>query len=83
MVTPGTQRRPAMGMSYNKLWKLLIDKKMKKSDLRKRAGISSSSLAKLTKDENVTTEVLAKICQELQCNIADIMEFVPDPEEQE
>lgn len=83
MVTPGTQRRTAMGMRYNKLWKLLIDKKMKKSDLRKRAGISSSSLAKLTKDENVTTEVLAKICQELQCNIADIMEFVPDPEEQE
>jgi len=72
-----------MGMSYNKLWKLLIDKKMKKSDLRKRAGISSSSLAKLTKDENVTTEVLAKICQKLQCNIADIMEFVPEPEEQE
>lgn len=57
--------------------------KMKKSDLRKRAGISSSSLAKLTKDENVTTEVLGKICQELQCDIADIMEFVPDPEEQE
>ena len=72
-----------LSVSYNKLWKLLIDKKMKKSDLRKRAGISSSSLAKLTKDENVTTEVLAKICQELQCDIADIMEFVPDPEEQE
>ena len=71
-----------MGMSYNKLWKLLIDKKMKKSDLRKRAGISSSSLAKLTKDENVTTEVLAKICRELQCDVADIMEFVPDPVEQ-
>lgn len=68
-----------MGMSYNKLWKLLIDKKMKKSDLRKRAGISSSSLAKLSKDENVTTEVLAKICKELQCDIADIMEFMPDP----
>ena len=50
-----------MKMSYNKLWKLLIDKQMKKSDLRKKAGISSSSLAKLTKDENVTTEVLAKI----------------------
>jgi putative transcriptional regulator len=71
-----------MGMSYNKLWKLLIDKKMKKSDLRKKAGISSSSLAKLTKDENVTTEVLAKICKELKCDIADIMEFVPDPVEQ-
>ena len=71
-----------MVMSYNKLWKLLIDKKMKKSDLRKKAGISSSSLAKLTKDENVTTEVLAKICKELKCDIADIMEFVPDPVEQ-
>lgn len=65
-----------MKMSYNKLWKLLIDKQMKKSDLRKKAGISSSSLAKLTK--NVTTEVLAKICQELQCDVADIMEFIPD-----
>lgn len=51
-----------MKMSYNKLWKLLIDKQMKKSDLRKKAGISSSSLTKFTKDENVTTEVLAKIC---------------------
>ena len=51
---------------------------MKKSDLRKNAGISSSSLAKLTKDENVTTEVLAKICRELKCDVADIMEFVPD-----
>ena len=68
-----------MKMSYNKLWKLLIDKQMKKSDLRKKAGISSSSLAKLTKDENVTTEVLTKICQELKCDVADIMEFVPDP----
>lgn len=71
-----------MGMCYNNLWKLLIDKKMKKSDLRKKAGISSSSLAKLTKDENVTTEVLSKICKELQCDIADIMEFVPDTVEQ-
>jgi len=68
-------------MSYNKLWKLLIDKQMKKSDLRKKAGISSSSLAKLTKDENVTTEVLGKICRELKCDISDIMEFVPDEEE--
>lgn len=70
-----------MKMSYNKLWKLLIDKKMKKSDLRKNARISSSSLAKLTKDENVTTEVLAKICKELNCDVSDIMEFIPDVEE--
>ncbi len=67
-----------MKMSYNKLWKLLIDKNMKKSDLRKNARISSSSLAKLGKDENVTTEVLVKICNELKCDVADIMEFVTD-----
>ncbi|MDY6244728.1 MAG: helix-turn-helix transcriptional regulator [Lachnospiraceae bacterium] len=67
-----------MRMNYNKLWKLLIDKQMKKSDLRKRAGISSSSLAKLSKDGNVTTDVLCKICQELDCDVSDIMEFVPD-----
>ena len=66
-----------MKMSYNKLWKLLIDKKMKKSDLRKNAKISSSTLAKLTNDENVTTEVLVKICNELNCDVSDIMEFVP------
>ena len=69
-------------MSYNKLWKLLIDKGMKKSDLRKNAGISSSSLAKLTKGENVTTKVLVKICNELNCDIADIMEFIPDTEDE-
>ena len=69
-----------MKMSYNKLWKLLIDKGMKKSDLRKNAGISSSSLAKLTKGENVTTEVLGKICNELNCDVADIMEFIPSAE---
>ena len=67
-----------MKMSYNKLWKLLIDKKLKKSDLRKKAGISSSTLAKLTDDENVTTDVLVRICNELKCDVSDIMEFVPD-----
>lgn len=67
-----------MKMSYNKLWKLLIDKQMKKSDLRKEAGISSSSLAKLGKDENVTTEVLVKVCNALKCDVGDIMEFVSD-----
>lgn len=72
-----------MKMSYNKLWKLLIDKKMKKSDLRKNAKISSSTLAKLTNDENVTTDVLVKICNELKCNVSDIMEFIPDEEPEE
>ena len=70
-----------MKMSYNKLWKLLIDKNMKKSDLRKKAGISSSPLAKLGKYENVTTEVLAKICNELKCDVGDIMEFIRDENE--
>lgn len=72
-----------MKMSYNKLWKLLIDKNMKKSDLRKSAGISSSSLIKLGKDENVTTEVLMKICNTLKCDVGDIMEFVPDEVEED
>ena len=57
-----------MKMSYKKLWKLLIDRDMKKSDLRKAAGISSSSLAKLGKDENVTTDILLRICETLGCN---------------
>ena len=70
-----------MKMSYNKLWKLLIDKNMKKSDLRKNAGISSSSLAKLGKDENVTTEVLSIICYELNCDVLDIMDFISDENE--
>lgn len=65
-----------MKMSYNRLWKLLIDKDMKKSDLRKVAGVSSSSLAKLGKGENVTTDVILKICSTLDCNIEDIMEIV-------
>lgn len=67
-----------MKISYKKLWKLLIDKDMKKSDLRKAAGISSSSLAKLGKDENVTTDVLLRICNTLGCNLNDIVETVPD-----
>ncbi len=69
-----------MKMSYKKLWKLLIDKDMKKTDLRKAAGISSSSLAKLGKDENVTTDVLVRICEALQCNLNDIAETVSDEE---
>ena len=64
-----------MKMSYKKLWKLLIDKDMKKTDLRKAAGISSSSLAKLGKDENVTTDVLLRICKALDCELDDIVEI--------
>lgn len=71
-----------MKMSYKKLWKLLIDRDMKKSDLRTQAKISSSSLAKLGKDENVTTDVLLRICEALNCNLNDIAESVPDEEAQ-
>lgn len=64
-----------MRMSYNKLWKLLIDKEMKKGDLQKASGISSASMAKLAKGENVNTEILVKICAALNCDTSDIMEF--------
>jgi putative transcriptional regulator len=69
-----------MAVSYKKLWKLLIDKDMKKKDLREAAGISTSSMAKLGKNENVTTDVLVKICKALKCDISDIMEIVDDNE---
>ena len=68
-------------MSYNKLWKLQIDKQIKKSDPRKNAKISFSSLATFTQGENVTTVVLSKICQELKCDVSDIMEFIPASEQ--
>ena len=67
-----------MVISYNKLWKLLIDKNMKKKDLRAASGISTTTLAKLGKDENVSTEILSKICAALNCDVGDIMEMVPD-----
>lgn len=63
-----------MRISYNKLWKMLIDKEMKKSDLKEQAGISSASLAKLGKGENITTDVLLKICESMDCHLEDIME---------
>ena len=69
-----------MKISYKKLWKLLIDRNMTKTQLRIAAGISSSSLAKLGKDENVTTSVLLKVCSVLKCVVSDIMEIVPDSE---
>ena len=69
-----------MRFSYNKLWKLLIDKNMNKKKLREITGISSASMAKLGKGENVTTDVLLRICKELDCDISDIMEVVKDGE---
>lgn len=65
-----------MHISYNKLWKLLIDKGMNKQDLGKIANISPASIAKLGKGANVTTDVLLKICEALKCNLEDIIETV-------
>lgn len=67
-----------MKISYKKLWKLLIDRDMLKRDLAVKAEISSTSIAKLAKGENVNTEILRKICTALQCDISDIMEMVDD-----
>ena len=70
-----------MSVCYNKLWKLLIDRKMNKTDLRIAAGITTTALAKLGKNENVNTEILAKICKVLECGVDDVMEFIPDDKE--
>lgn len=67
-----------MAISYKKLWKLLIDRDMKKKDLQNIAGISSATITKLGKNENVNTEVLEKICRALECDISNIMEIIPD-----
>ncbi|MBS6063705.1 helix-turn-helix domain-containing protein [Criibacterium bergeronii] len=67
-----------MTVSYKKLWKLLIDHDMKKKDLAKAAGISNYTVTKMSKGENVTVDILGKICLALNCNIDDIMEFLPD-----
>ncbi len=64
-----------MIISYNKLWKMLIDKNMNRKDLRQQAGISTASIAKLGKGENITTDILLKICAALDCDITDIMEI--------
>ena len=67
-----------MAVSYNKLWKKLIDLEMSKTELRLKAGFSTKALAKLGKNENVNTEVLAKICKVLDANIGDIMDLIPE-----
>lgn len=72
-----------MAISYKNLWKLLIDKDMKKKDLQELAGISAASITKLGKNENVNTEIIAKICVALKCDVSDIMEIIPDNEKSE
>ena len=67
-----------MAICYKKLWKLLIDHDLKKKDLPSLAGISSASVTKLGKNENVNTEILEKICRALNCDISDIMEMTED-----
>ena len=65
-----------MAISYNKLWKLLVDRKMSKADLRKAAGIAPNTMTRLRRDEEVTLTVLNKICTTLNVDIGDVMEFV-------
>lgn len=69
-----------MAVSYNRLWKLLIDKNMTKTQLIKAAGISTNAMAKLGKNQDVRVEVLVKICHALDCTMDDIMEIVPTQE---
>lgn len=75
-----TERGEQMKITYKKLWKLLIDMDLMKKDLAEKAGISSASIAKLGKNENVNTEIILKICTALQCDVSDIMEITPDNE---
>ena len=72
-----------MAIRYNKLWKKLIDENMMKVELRDQAGITTNALAKLGKNEHVSTQVLEKVCNVLHCELQDIMEFVPDDERKE
>ncbi|MCL2630639.1 MAG: helix-turn-helix transcriptional regulator [Firmicutes bacterium] len=69
-----------MAVSYKKLWHLLIDKDLKKTELREMCGISPATMAKLTKGDNITTDILLRICKALNCDIADIMEIVIEAE---
>ena len=72
----------AMAYSYNRLWKLMIDKKINKTTLRREAGITSNAMAKMGKDQPVSVEVLAKICRVLDCTVDDIIEILPDDVEE-
>ena len=69
-----------MGVSYKKLFKLMIDRDMKKKDLKEMASIGNSTMTKLAKDENVTMDVMAKICNALNCTMDEIVEVLPDEE---
>ena len=67
-----------MKLCYKKLWKLLIDKDLKKKDLSEMSGVSSTSIAKIGRNENVNTDILVRICEALKCDISDIVEIIDD-----
>ena len=67
-----------MGVSYKRLWKLLIDKNMKKRDLKEAANLSPSLMSSLNQDKSVTVNTLSRICEVLDCRIEDVMEIIPD-----
>lgn len=67
-----------MKITYNKLWKLLIDRNMNKTELKNKAQVSTNAIAKLGRNEAVSMDTMDKICKALNCNIGDVMEFVPD-----
>ena len=69
-----------MNISYNKMWKLLIDKNMKRKDLKEQAEVSQNVMARLSKNQAVNMDTMAKICKVLQCDIGDVMEFIPEEE---
>lgn len=71
-----------MEVSYKGLWKLLIDKDLKKKDLITKAGISQSSVAKMSRGETISLDILLKICEALECNIGDLVDAVPSKDEQ-
>lgn len=71
-----------MAISYNRLWKLLIDRKMKKKDLVEAAGVSWSTITKMGRDEHVSTDILEKICAALECEVNEVMEIVRKNNEQ-
>ena len=71
-----------MDVSYNKFFKMLIDRKMKKKDICEQAGIATSTMAKMAKDENVSLDVLVRICRALNCKIDDILDILPVENEQ-
>mgnify|MGYP000190629314 CR=1 FL=1 len=75
------ERRLCMAVNYNKLWKMMIDKKMSKTELTNLAGISTNAMAKLGKNEDVRVNILEKLCTSLDCKLDDIVEFVPNSKE--